>query len=265
MDGLSKGNLVNIRLAFLAFGLVLAAAGPAISYEETAITDGGSVKGVVKFTGAIPKRSSIPVGKNQDVCGASKPSETLLVGPNQGVKYTVILVENVRQGKTFRKEVSVDNSQCAFIPRVAAVMVGGKIKIKNSDDILHNTHGYLSRATVFNLALPRRHQQIDITAKLKRPGIVDLWCDAHTHMRGWLVVHDSPYFAVTDESGNFLIDGIPPGKYKITMWHESWVEKGRDKDGRVLYGDPIVSTKEVAIAPSATVTVEFELKSFNAS
>ena len=240
-------------------------AGPAVSYEETAVPDGGTLKGIVRFTGAVPKLPLIPVKKNQDVCGTSKPSEALVVGPNQGVKYAVILVENVRQGKKFEKEVSVDNGQCVFAPHVAAVMVGGKIKIKNSDDILHNTHGYLSRATVFNLALPRRHQQIDITAKLKRPGVIDLLCDAHTHMRGWLIVHDSPYFAVTDESGNFLIDGIPPGKYKITMWHESWVEKGRDKDGRLLYGDSIVTTKEITIAPRATATVEFELKSVNAS
>ena len=68
---------------------------------------------------------------------------------------------------------------------------------------------------------------------------------------------------MTDESGNFTIDGIPPGKYKITMWHESWVEKGRDRDGRVVYADPIVTTKEVVIAPRATVTVEFELKASN--
>ena len=247
----------------LIVGVLLS--GPAWGYEEASIPDGGSLRGSVKYSGTLPTLPPIAVKKNQDVCGSSKPSEALVVGPNNGVRSSVILVEGIRSGKKADKEVVIDNHKCVFMPHVAAVMAGGKIKIKNSDDILHNTRGSLARSTVFNTALPRQHQQIDITSKLKRPGIVEVLCDAHTHMRGWLVVHDSPYFAVTDQSGNFLIDGIPPGKYKITMWHESWVEKGRDKDGRVPYGDPIVTTKEVVIPPKGTATVEFELKSFNPS
>jgi len=245
--------------------LVMALGGPAFSYEEAAVVDGGQLKGSVRFTGSVPKLPPTPVKKNQDVCGGSKPSEVLMVGPNSGVKSAVVLIEGVRGGKKADREVIIDNNKCVFVPHVAAVMAGGKIKIKNSDTILHNSHGFLERSTVFNLALPRQHQEIDITAKLKRPGVVDVLCDAHTHMRGWLVVHDSPYFAVTDENGNFSIDGIPPGKYKITMWHESWAEKGRDKDGRLLHGDPIVTTREVTIQPKGTATVEFELKSFNPS
>lgn len=247
------------RLALILLGLFVMA-GPALGYEVASVTDGGSVKGFVKFAGTLPKLPPVPVKKNQDVCGSSKPAEALVVGPNQGVRSAVVMVEGVLKGKKAEKEVIIDNAKCVFTPHVAAVMAGGKIKIKNSDDILHNTHGFLKRATIFNVALPRQHQEIDITQKLRRTGVVEILCDAHTHMRAWLLVHDNPYVAVTDENGNFTIDEIPAGKYKITMWHESWTEKGRDKDGRVVYDDPRVMAKEITVPPKGAATVEFELK-----
>ena len=66
--------------------------------------------------------------------------------------------------------------------------------------------------------------------------------------------------AVTDERGAFRIDGIPPGTYKVTMWHEGYRPKGLDKDGRPLYDEPRTVTKDITIAPRATATVDFELK-----
>jgi len=132
--------------------------------------------------------------------------------------------------------------------------------VKNSDAILHNTHGFIGKPTVFNLALPNRDQMIDITRRLTRPGVVRVVCDAHPHMSAWMIVHDSPYYAVTDERGAFRIDGVPPGSYKVTMWHEGFRLKGLDKDGRPLYDEPRTVTKDVTIAPGATATVDFELK-----
>ena len=58
-----------------------------------------------------------------------------------------------------------------------------------------------------------------------------------------MIVHDSPYYAVTDERGAFRIDGVPPGTYKVTMWHEGFRPKGLDKDGRPLYDEPRTVTQ----------------------
>jgi hypothetical protein len=79
-------------------------------------------------------------------------------------------------------------------------------------------------------------------------------------MFAWLIVHDSPYFAVTDERGAYRIDGIPTGAYKVTMWHEGFRPKGTDKDGRPLYDEPHTVSRDVTIAPKATVALDFELK-----
>jgi Carboxypeptidase regulatory-like domain len=242
--------------------LVLAAAlaAPAAAYEVVTVDDGGVLAGVVKFAGVPPKLEPLAVNKNRDVCGDQKESEALVLGAERGVRGSVILLEAVARGKKPAAEVVLDNNRCVFVSHVTAAMTGEKARVKNSDAILHNTHGFLGKPTVFNLALPNRDQMIDITKRLTRPGVIRVVCDAHPHMSAWMIVHDSPYYAVTDERGAFRIDGIPPGSYKVTMWHEGFRPRGLDKDGRPLYDEPRTVTKDVTIAPRATATVDFELK-----
>jgi plastocyanin len=248
-------------LRLLAALVVTAAlAVPAAAYEIVAVADGGILAGIVKFTGAPPKLEPLAVNKNRDVCGDHKESEALVLGAERGVRGSVILLEAVTRGKKPGAEVVLDNHRCVFVSHVTAVMAGERTRVKNSDAILHNTHGFLGKPTVFNLALPNRDQMIDITRRLTRPGVVRVVCDAHPHMSAWMIVHDSPYYAVTDERGAFRIDTIPPGTYKVTMWHEGFRPKGLDKDGRPLFDEPRTSTKDITIAPRATATVDFELK-----
>lgn len=222
--------------------------------------DGGTLAGTVRFAGPPPKLDPIPVNKNRDVCGAQKPSEALVLGADRGVKGSVVLVEGVARGKKATGDVLVDNHRCLFVSHVTAVAPGERVHVKNSDPVLHNTHGFLARATVFNLALPTRDQTIDITRRLQKPGVIRVLCDAHPHMSAWVLVHDSPYVAVTDERGGFKIADVPPGTYKVTMWHAGFRPRGADKDGRPVYDEPTTVTKEVTIAPNATATLEFELR-----
>jgi hypothetical protein len=245
-------------LAALVVTAVLAA--PAGAYETVVVADGGSLTGVVRFVGAPPRLEPLAVNKNRDVCGDRKESEALVLGAERGVRGSVILLEGVARGKKPGTEVVLDNHRCVFVAHVSAVMTGERARVKNSDAILHNTHGFLGKPTVFNLALPNKDQMIDITKRLTRPGVIRVVCDAHPHMSAWMVVHDSPYYAITDEHGAFRIDGIPPGSYKVTMWHEGFRARGLDKDGRPLYDEPRTVTRDVTIAPRATATVDFELK-----
>jgi hypothetical protein len=245
-------------IALALVGLTVTAASAA--YEETTVADGGTLSGVVRFTGTPPKLDPLLVNKNREVCGEQKASEALVVGPDRGVRGSVVLIEGVTRGKKATGEVLLDNHRCLFVSHVTALSVGEKARVKNSDAILHNTHGFLGKPTVFNLALPNRDQVIDITRRLTRPGVVRVLCDAHPHMFAWMVVHDSPYVAVTDDKGAFKITDVPPGTYKVTMWHEGFRPKGVDKDGRPVYDEPRTITKDVTIAPRGAATVEFELK-----
>lgn len=229
-------------------------------YEDVAVPESGILSGVVRFSGTPPRLPPLAVNKNRDVCGDAKPAEALVVGADRGVKDSVILVEGVTRGKKSQGEVVIDNARCLFVPHVAAGMVGGRARVKNSDTILHNTHGFLGKPTIFNVALPNKEQMVDITKRLTKTGAVRILCDAHPHMMGWLYVHDSPYVATTDDRGAYRIDGIPPGTYKITMWHEGFRQKGTDKDGRPVYEDPVTVTRDVTIGPRATATLDFGLK-----
>ena len=241
--------------------LALAAAGPAFGYEEGEVKEGGSLTGTVKFVGEAPRLAPVPVKKNQDVCGTQKPSEALVLGSQKGVKDTVVYLEGITKGKKVDlREVVLDNAKCVFVPHAESVMVEPPAVIRNSDPILHNTHGFQDKTTVFNLALPIQHQKINIKGRLKKPGVIRILCDAHTHMWAWMVVRDNPYFAVTDQTGGFKIDTIPPGKYKVVAWHEGWKAAGRDKDGRVIYDAPRMITKEITIPAKGDATVEFELQ-----
>ena len=250
----------RVTILVLAWAVAVAWVPAATAYEVASVADGGTLRGVVKFVGTPPKLEALRVNKNRDVCGDEKPSEALVLSPQQTVKGSVILIEGVKQGKKGSADVVVDNHRCVFVSHVTAAMPGERVRVKNSDAILHNTHGFLGKPTVFNLALPNKDQMIDITKRLTKPGVVHVLCDAHPHMFGWIVLHDSPYFAVTDDRGAFSIDGIPPGTYKVTMWHEGFRPKGVDKDGRPLYDEPRTVTKDVTIGPKTTVSVDFELR-----
>ena len=244
----------------VAVALVLA--GSALAYQEVPVTDGGTITGTVKFVGPIPKLEPIGVAKNQDTCGNTVPSEVLIVNPqNVGLKNAVVFLEKVVKGKRLEtKAPTLDNAKCLFVPHVQAVPVRVKVDVKNSDPILHNTHAFLGRRTVFNLALPIQGQVIK--RKIKRPGVIKVRCDAHVHMSAWIVAIRHPYFTVTDENGSFKITDVPPGKYKVIAWHEPWKVKVKDEGGRLLY-EPVggvTLAQEATIPPKGEVKVSFEFK-----
>lgn len=248
------------RVTFVVAVVLVTVAPASATYEEAAVPDAGTLTGAVRFVGTPPKLPPLAVNKNRDVCGDRKPSEALVVGPDRGVKGSVVLIEGITRGKKPPGDVVIDNTRCLFVPHVAATMAGARARVKNSDPILHNTHGFLGKPTIFNLALPNKEQVIDITKRLTKTGAVRMLCDAHPHMMAWLYVHDSPYVATTDERGAYRIDGIPPGSYRITVWHEGFRQKGTDKDGRPLYEDPVTVTRDVTIGPKVTATLDVDLK-----
>jgi hypothetical protein len=230
------------------------------AYEEIAVTDGGTLSGVVRFAGTPPRLTPIGVHRDREICGAQQPSEALVVGPDRGVRGSVVLIEGIAKGKKATSEVLIDSQRCLFVSHVSALALGERARVKTSDAAVHNVHGFRGAATVFNLALPNREQLVDITRRLTTPGVVRVVCDAHPNMFAWLFVHDSPYVAVTDDTGAFRIADIPPRTYKVTMWHEGFRARGSGKDGRPRYDEPRTITKQVTIAPGGAATVQFELK-----
>lgn len=257
---MSRKSVIRITIFALVLGVALL--GPAWAYQEVAVTDGGAISGTVKFGSAVPKLEPISVPEDQATCGKSVPSEGLTVNPqNKGLKNAVVFLEKIEKGKKLEAKAAIlDNNKCLFVPHVQAVPVGATLDVKNSDPILHNTHSYLGSVTVFNLALPMQGQVIK--RKITKPGPMRVQCDAHPHMSAWVVTVEHPYFAVSDENGNFELSGVPPGTYKVVAWHEPWKVKGKDKGGRLLFEpqEGVKLVREVTVSAKGEAKITFEFK-----
>jgi plastocyanin len=105
----------------------------------------------------------------------------------------------------------------AFVPHVLAVPVGTKINFRNDDAIYHNVFS-LTRPNDFDTGLYKQGATYEQT--FKKPGPVQLLCNIHSSMIGYVYVVDSPYYTQADASGAFTIKGVPPGEYDLEVWHE---------------------------------------------
>ncbi|MBI5607495.1 MAG: hypothetical protein HY902_01290 [Deltaproteobacteria bacterium] len=212
----------------LAVGLAVLPAA-ALAYTPGAVTGGATVRGVVKFTGAVPAPVKLDIVKDNEVCGAEpKYDESLQVGAGQGLANVVVFIDKIDKGKPLAPgKAELDNHKCRFVPHLQAFSVGTELAVKNSDGVLHNTHIRLPNSDVFNYALPEKGQVIK--KKVSRAGLMKVGCDAgHVWMGAWIAVFDHPYFAVTDKDGKFSLADVPPGQYNLMFWHEK-LGKGSQK------------------------------------
>ena len=209
------------RLAFLALLALACVVSAASAYTGTAVTGGGAISGTVTAPGAkaLPV---LKVAKDVQVCSATHQPETIVVGKDGALANAVVYLKDISSGKPLEKAANalLDNKGCTFAPHVSLVPVGSTLMIRNSDNVLHNTHALLGADTLFNLALPITGMQLPQT--MKKPGIVTFKCDAgHTWMSAYVFVVDQPYYAVTDAAGKFELKDVPPGAYTLVVWHES--------------------------------------------
>lgn len=111
----------------------------------------------------------------------------------------------------------IDQRGKAFIPHVLAVPVGTRVSFRNDDALYHNVFS-LSKPNDFDTGLYKQGGTYDEV--FKKPGPVQLLCNIHSSMLGYVYVVDSPYYAQADGSGAFTIKGVPAGEYEISVWHE---------------------------------------------
>jgi hypothetical protein len=206
----------------------------------------GRVAGFVRVAGRVPARPPLPVVKNQEVCGATVPDDRLVVGADGGLRYAVVSVEGVRDGKKPERDVTLvlDNAGCRFVPHVQVAEVGQWLELRNSDPILHNADARIGAETIFNVGLaPDRR----VRKPLARPGLVAVTCDVrHTWMSAFVAVAEHRYHTVTDAYGTYEIRDLPPGRYTLRVWHEELgveerpltVEAGKTATVDVAYPAP---------------------------
>jgi len=215
------GPRSRVAAVFVIFALAWQLGAARVSaYEAIQVSNGGKMVGTVKVTGNFTPRPPHAADKNREVCGDHVEDESLVVGPGKGLRYAVLTLANIAKGKAVELEegYALDNEKCRFVPHVQAISLGQWIELKNTDPILHSADALLgNQQTLFNVALwPGRA----VRKPVAYPGVVRINCGVHSWMSAYVVVTDNPYHAVTDLYGAYEIDDIPPGTYKLRLWHE---------------------------------------------
>jgi len=153
----------------------------------------------------------------------------------------VVYIEKIT-GKTFtppKEPAAMDQKDMTFIPHVLPILVGTTVAFLNSDPVLHNIFSPDAVADKMNLGSWPKGQTRDFT--FKKPGVAALLCNVHPEMSAYIVVVESPYFAVSVKDGSYTIKNVPPGKYTLQIWHEK------------LKGKPV----EVTVPETGSVTADF--------
>jgi plastocyanin len=189
------------------------------AYQAGDVKDGGSISGTVKFKGTAPAPKKLDINKDKEVCGKTPKTDQSLVVNNGNLANAVVTITDIQKGKKIEtKKVTLDQNGCEYKPHVLAFPAGSSVEILNPDGILHNVHSYSKVNSPFNQAQPKFKKSLDV--KIDKPEVIEVKCDVHGWMHGWLVATENPYFAVTDNSGAFKLTDVPPGNYTVEVWHE---------------------------------------------
>jgi plastocyanin len=207
--------------AFLLVGLVALPFSDLLAYTGGDVKDGGTISGAVKFAGTAPAPKKLEVSKDKEVCGKSAKTDQSLIVSGGNLVNAVVSITDIKTGKKIdtSKKVKLTQKDCEYHPHVLAFPAGSTLEIENPDGILHNIHSYSKVNTAFNMAQPKFKKTME--QKIEKPEVINIKCDVHGWMSGWLVATESPYVAVTDNSGAFKLTDVPAGTYNVEVWHET--------------------------------------------
>ena len=188
----------------------------------------GDIKGKVKYDGKPPKKRPLRMDADP-VCGSSHSgkvfSESFKVNSKGELAECIVYLRDVKySGGVPKTSVELDQKGCIYTPHVFGIQAGQELLIKNSDATLHNIHSIPKKNKEFNFAMPKVvKQKKSKFDKAEDPFYIK--CDVHPWMKTWVLVSDHPYYAVTDENGNYEIKGVPAGTYEVVCWQEKFKKK----------------------------------------
>ena len=213
----------------------------------------GTIKGQITWGAkAIPPaavQKLDPANANTPPClaankGQAPPDETWIVNPkNLGIKNTFVwLVPTDKKPIAIHpnlqaipaKPIEIDQPACHFIPHALALREGQVLLVKNSANFPHNFKYSGSPDKANNSGNTLIPPAGAFTLKLDADRLpIKTECSIHPWMNGWVRVFTHPYFAVTDDDGNFEIKDAPAGDFRLMIWHGSagWAGGAKGKNG----------------------------------
>ncbi|MDE5417625.1 carboxypeptidase regulatory-like domain-containing protein [Labilibaculum sp. DW002] len=157
---------------------------------------------------------------------------------------TVVYIENVDTHFDLPEENPVMNQkELQFLPKILPIVVGSTVDFLNSDDVLHNVFSPDSCVNKFNLGTWKKGEVRSVKYD-KIECVSVLLCNVHPEMEAYVIVLQNPFFAITNEEGEFIIENVPPGVYNLKVWNEKLNAK----------------VKQITVGEIEEVIVNFHLK-----
>lgn len=214
--------------------------------------DWGTITGQIVVDGDVPEPVLLHAKdaeiKDKEVC-ASKDhyAEDLIVDPQtKGLANVFIYLwkkpKLIHPDLVEPKEpnVAVRYKDCQYDPHCLIIRTSQGVTVTNEDRTVHNPHYFTMKNTSTGLVVPpvgdlpfplqfRKAERLPMTVV----------CDYHPWMRGYWLVVDHPYAALTDKEGRFKIEHLPVGEHKFQIWHERAGTLEKDLKITVTAGEPV--------------------------
>jgi hypothetical protein len=223
---------VGIRGCLIIAATMLACgrdAVPARDAPAAAAAAPAGPRGTASLTGRISLEGPPPAAENVELAADPKCSslhegghiERRLVDTRGGgLADALVYVKSGISGSypPPSEAVLIDQNGCDYTPRMLAMQAGQPLRIRNSDDALHNIHPRPQRNAEWNLGQPRKG--MESTRRFdEAETLIPIGCDVHPWMRAWISVLPHPFFAVTKPDGSYEIKGLPAGQYEVEVLH----------------------------------------------
>jgi plastocyanin len=134
-----------------------------------------------------------------------------------------------------------------FLPHVLAVRTGTLVDFPNFDPIFHNAFSNYN-GQLFDIGLypPGTSRSV----RFGRSGVVRVFCNIHPNMSAVILALDTPYYATTQKDGTYRIDDVPPGEYRLRVFHE------RATDATLASLSKVINVGSAPLAMPATAISE---------
>jgi plastocyanin len=183
----------------------------------------GSISGKVTFDGTPPAPEKVKTSADPN-CAKLHPTgleKKVVDVSGGGLANAFVWVKSGVSGShpAPAEPVLLDQQGCMYHPHIIVVQAGQPIKIRNSDDTLHNIHPRPTINSEFNVGQARKGMESTRTFE-KEEIMIPVGCDVHPWMRSYISVVGHPFFAVTKDDGTYEIKGLPAGDYEVEVRHE---------------------------------------------
>jgi Carboxypeptidase regulatory-like domain len=208
---------------------------------------GGSIGGKVTYEGTPARQKPIDMSK-EPACAQQHPTpittETVVVGPGNALQNVIVYISAGAPDESSppTQAVTITQKGCQYLPHVVPMVVNQELKVVNADSNSHNIHPLAKINNEWNKSQPPGTPPF--SEKFAKPEFIPVKCNIHPWMHSTFAVLKNPHYAVSGGDGGFSLPDLPPGKYTITAWHES-------------YGD---QTQDVTISGNETKTINFVFK-----